>query len=635
MSGERILVVDDSAQIRDLLANTVLGPEGYVVDLARDGVEGMAAALTNSPDLIITDLAMPEMNGLEMVEELRKAGYQFPVILMTAEGSEDIAVRALRAGVMDYFVKPFDPQALQEAVRRILRAARIGALRAGVPDQRRLQALNTLIAIGKSVTGLLDLEMILGRVVEAAVYLSGADEGSLMLIDPDTGELYVRAAKNLESGLRNMRLPVQDSIAGRVISTGEPMLIGGAGMQKIKTHYLVHSLLYVPLKVRDRVIGVLGVHNRIADRPLSPQDISIVTALADYAAIAIFNAQLYEQSETERTKLERILQQTQDGVLAVDYEGRIVLCNPTARSVLQGKELGEVTGRPLTEVTQNHTLLELMRYSPAGRMNVGEIQLEDNRILNVHVSEIKGLGHVAVMQDITHLKELDRIKSELVDMVSHQVRSPLTAILAYVELITRTGELNEQQKQFAEQVKHNVRLITETITDLLELGRIEAGMDRQREVLDLSAVAEYAVSALMNRAEMKDQHLILRTAEDTPSVLGNLARLRQMLVNLIDNAIKYTPKGGAIQVEVFGEAEQVVVRVTDTGIGIPLADQPHIFDKFYRGSSVSEEYEGTGLGLSIVKSIVDAHDGRIWVDSQPGKGTSFTVVLPAYTDVRT
>jgi signal transduction histidine kinase/CheY-like chemotaxis protein len=635
VSGERILVVDDSAQMRDLLANTVLGPEGYVVDLARDGVEGMAAALTHSPDLIITDLAMPEMNGLEMVEELRKAGHQFPVILMTAEGSEDIAVRALRAGVMDYFVKPFDPEALLEAVRRVLRAARIGALRAGVPDQRRLQALNTLIAIGKSVTGLLDLEMILGRVVEAAVYLSGADEGTLMLVDPSTGELYVRAAKNLESGLRNMRLPAQDSIAGRVISTGEPMLIGGAGMQKIKTHYLVHSLLYVPLKVQNRVIGVLGVHNRIADRPLLPQDIGIVTALADYAAIAIVNAQLYEQSETERTKLERILQQTQDAVLVVDYEGRIVLCNPAAHSVIQEGGTKEITGRWLSEVTQNHALLELMRYEPGSTTTAGEIQLEDNRVLSVHISEIKGLGHVAVMHDITHLKELDRIKSELVDMVSHQVRSPLTAILAYIELIARTGELNDQQKQFADQVKHNVRLITETITDLLELGRIEAGMDRQREVLDLSAVAEYAVGALMNRAEMKNQHLILRASEGIPPVLGNLARLRQMLVNLIDNAIKYTPEGGAIQVEVFEEAGQAVIRVTDTGIGIPLADQPHIFDKFYRGSDVAEEYEGTGLGLSIVKSIVDAHNGRIWVDSQPGKGTSFTIVLPAHIGTRT
>jgi two-component system NtrC family sensor kinase len=622
--------------MRDLLANTVLGPEGYVIDLARDGVEGMAAALTRSPDLIITDLAMPEMNGLEMVEELRKAGHQFPVILMTAEGSEDIAVRALRAGVMDYFVKPFDPQALQEAVRRVLRATRIGALRAGVPDQRRLQALNTLVAIGKSVTGLLDLEMILVRVVEAAVYLSGADEGTLMLVDPSTGELYVRAAKNLEGGLRNMRLPVQDSIAGRVISTGEPMLIGGAGMQKIKTHYLVHSLLYVPLKVRDRVIGVLGVHNRLADRPLSPQDIGIVTALADYAAIAIFNAQLYEQSEAERTKLERILQQIQDAVLVVDYDGQIVLCNPAARSVIQeegGTE--EITGHWLSEVTQNHALLELMRCEPGSTTAASEIQLEDNRVLSVHVSEIKGLGHVAAMHDITHLKELDRIKSELVDMVSHQVRSPLTAILAYVELIARTGEMNDQQRQFAEQVKHNVRLITETITDLLELGRIEADMDRQREALNLLAVAEYAVDALMNRAEMKNQHLILRTAEGIPPVLGNLARLRQMLVNLIDNAIKYTPEGGVIQVEVFEEGGQAVIRVTDTGIGIPLADQPHIFDKFYRGSGVTEAYEGTGLGLSIVKSIVDAHNGRIWVDSQPGKGTSFTVVLPAHTNTHT
>src|SRR5690606_25531453 len=142
--------------MRDFMANVVLQGEGYRVDTARNGTEGLAAALASPPDLIITDLSMPDMSGLEMLQALREQGSRVPAILMTAEGSEDLAVQALRLGVMDYFIKPFDPEAMVEAVSRVLQASRIGSVRTGVPDQRRLQALNTLIAVGKSITSLLE-----------------------------------------------------------------------------------------------------------------------------------------------------------------------------------------------------------------------------------------------------------------------------------------------------------------------------------------------------------------------------------------------------------------------------------------------------------------------------------------------
>ncbi len=617
--------------MRDFIADTLLRPEGYAVDVARDGAEGVEAALANPPDLIITDLAMPGVSGLEMVSRLRDHNQRMPVILITAEGSEDLAVQALRLGVMDYFVKPFDGDEMLGAVERTLQATRIGRVRAGVPDQRRLQALNTLIAIGKSINSLLDLEMVLSRVVEAAVYLSRTEEGILMLVDPDSGELYVRAAKNLEDGLQSMRLPVRDSLAGHVISTGKPMLVAGEGMQQIKTRYLVRSLLYVPLKIKDDVIGVLGVHNRFTDRDISREDVGIITALADYAAIGIANARLFETSESERARLNRIFQQVEDAILAVDDDDLVVLCNPAARQFLdQRTEDNDSIGRPLEEVTSNRSLLELMEGARQDEMMQGEVQLYDDRTFNAHVIKVDGIGSVVVMQDITHLKERDRVKSELLEMVSHQVRSPLTAILSYIELLIRTGNLSPQQMEFAGQVKHNVKLITETIGDLLDLGKIEAGLDRQREPVSLGHAVYYTVDALQNRIDAKNQQLEVIVGDDLPAVLGNPVRLRQVFMNLVDNAIKYTPEGGQIEVSVHEEGGHAVVRVSDDGIGIPLDDQPHIFDKFYRASGVSSEYEGTGLGLSIVKSIVEMHGGRIWVESRPDEGTAFIVMLPAF-----
>lgn len=631
MTGDRILIVDDSAQMRDFVADVILRPEGYVVDTARDGAEGLASALANSPHLIITDQAMPELTGLEMVQELRQANQQIPVILITAEGSEDVAVDALRLGIMDYFVKPFDPQDLLEAVNRILRATRIGSLRAGVPDQRRLQALNALIAIGKSITALHDLEMILSRVVEAAVYLSRAEEGVLMLVDTETGELYVRAAQNLQDGLQSMRLPVQDSLAGQVIRTGQPLIVGSEGMQEIKTQYLVRSLLYTPLKLKDQVIGVLGVHNRVSDRAISQQDVAIIAALADYAAIVIANTQLYTASETDRARLARIFDQVDDGILALDTEERVVLCNPVAQRFLEKLKGGEdPVGRLLREVTANRSLFEVIEWAERGTMMQGEVQLVDGRTFNAHVSQVEDIGRVIVMQDITYLKERDEVKSELVEMVSHQVRSPLTAILAYVELMMRTGNLDEQQSEFARQVRHNVRLITRTIDDLLDLGKIEAGLDREREWLGVDQIVLYAADALRSRADEKGLRLTTRLPSDPPQMKGNLVRLRQALINLIDNAIKYTPEGGEVGVKAVKEEGQIVLEVSDSGIGISVEAQPHIFEKFYRAGDVAETYDGTGLGLSIVRSIVEAHDGRIWVESRPGEGTTFTVVLPLH-----
>ncbi len=629
MSGERILVVEDSAQMRDFLVEVLLPAEGYMVEAAHDGAEGLAAALANPPDLIITDLAMPNMDGLQMVEALRREGLRVPVILMTAEGSEALAVQALRLGVMDYFVKPFEPEELVAAVDRVLRASRIGAIRTGVPDQRRLRALNALIAVGKSVTSLLDLEMILSRVVEAAVYLTGAEEGSLMLVDAATGELYVRAAKNLQDGLRNMRLPVKDSLAGYVVRTGKPLLVGDKGPQKIKTQYLVQSLLYVPLKIGGQVIGVLGVFNRISKGVISQEDVGIIAALADYAAIAIANAQLYSQSEAERARLGRITRQTSDPLLVVDREGRVVLSNPAIEVFFDRAAGSNPTGRPLTELTSNPSLLNLLEYVLQGGLRRGEVQHNDGRIFNASVSEIEGIGYAITLQDVTHLKELDRVKTELLEMVSHQVRSPLTAILSYIELLQRTGNLSAQQLDFASQIRDSVRQIARTLDDLLNLSKIEAGLDRTQKPTSLAEAAQAAFAALHPQAELKHQHITLDIADPLPLVVGNPVQLQQMFVNLMENSIKYTPEGGTIHLRIFPQEGEVVACISDTGIGIPPEEQARVFEKFYRASTVSEGYEGTGLGLSIVKSIVDAHRGRIWLESRPGEGTTFTVVLPA------
>jgi two-component system phosphate regulon sensor histidine kinase PhoR len=232
------------------------------------------------------------------------------------------------------------------------------------------------------------------------------------------------------------------------------------------------------------------------------------------------------------------------------------------------------------------------------------------------------------MQDITHLKELDRIKSDFVNTVSHDLRSPLTAIQGYIELIERVGSLNTQQLEFTRRIQISVQNITNLVNDLLDLGRIEAGFDAGKEVVHLVAIINYVVENLRARIVEKNLNLVLDLPAELPAMFGNPIRLRQMVSNLVSNAIKYTSHRGEIKVSAHLEGPQIILQVKDNGVGIPTIDQPFIFDKFYRASNVPVQVGGSGLGLAIVKTIVEDHQGRIWVDSSPGVGSTFTVVLP-------
>ena len=640
MANERVLVVDDSPENRSFIANYVLEPNGYQPLTASDGERGLELALQESPDLILLDLQMPKMDGVQVLEALHDKGSDIPVILMTFHGSEELAVQVFRMGVKDYVIKPFEVDELLAVMERALTEVRLRRERDALTQQlirvnrqleRGVEELNTLYKIGKSVTALLDLGQLLNRLVEAAVYISSAEEGFLLLVDDETNELYVRAAQGIEEKTsRNLRLKVQDSLAGQVVRTGKPVTVGGKVL-KIQTAYLVKALINVPITVQDRVVGVLGVDNKVSDKPFGPHELEMLSALADYAAIAIENARLFGVVEEERRKLEAVLANTEDAVILLEEgdAGRVMLANRATRQAFN--IAGDVMGRPLAETIHSESLLDLFHRARVGAQSThAEIPLPDGRTLNAHVTPIRGVGQVAVMQDITHLKELDRMKSEFVSTVSHDLRSPLTSVKGFADLLPVAGPLNEQQQDFLGKIQRGVGTITELISDLLDLGRIEAGVNLEMERCDLGLIVEKAMTSLDSQANLKKQSLHWHIAPGLPPVLGNPLRLGQAVSNLVGNATKYTPEGGQISVSVTKKDGQIVLTVEDNGFGIPSADLPYVFDKFYRvHAKETEDIVGSGLGLSIVKSIVEKHQGRIWVRSQAGMGSTFTFVLPA------
>lgn len=318
---KKVLIIDDNRENIVFLANNILRPKGYEISTAMDGEKGLHKALEEKPDLIIMDLRMPKMNGLEVMTALRERQCRIPVILTTFHGSESVVIEAFRLGIKDYVIKPYTIEEMEGAIRRSLVNGRpeqrsAEGLREGIREinqqlERQVRELSTLHDIGKAVTSLLNLEKVLNRVVEAAVFLTGAEEGFLLLVDRETEELYMRAAQGLsQREARSFRVKVEDSLSGQVITTGRPFMVSSVENQKkfkIKTGYLVKSLLHVPLKLRNEVVGVLSVHNRVSSQAFTNNDLRTLTTLAGYAAVAIENAQLYQSMEEKAQQLSQIL----------------------------------------------------------------------------------------------------------------------------------------------------------------------------------------------------------------------------------------------------------------------------------------------------------------------------------------
>ena len=637
MPKKRILVIASDKDLGNLLVRGILKPAGYQVTLANGAHDADMFLVQALPHLVIVSQQLIDGDGLELAGLIKRKHPHLPIIgILTNDERENILL-AMENNVSQCLWPPMTKEDVLHAVdialahgQRLAEWAQLLTKRDTDSLRKRLDILELLGKVGRSVTATLDLNHVLSSVVDAAVNLTEAEEGSLLLIDEQTGELYMRAGKNFKDEfVRTFRLPINDTLAGQVIRTGEPAQIAADTPQKIKTAYLVKRLIYVPLRVHGRVIGVLGVDNRQRPSNFTELHVTLLNALADYAAIAIENARLFEASEIERKKLESILTNVEDGVIVVGTDRRVLLVNHTARDAF-GIGDRKVEGETIEDVFRGSQILELLQNHMGEKNYRDEISLDDGRYFNAVLSTIKDVGTVVAMQEITHLKELDRIKTDFVNTVSHDLRSPLTAILGYVELIERAGEVNQQQREFIRRVRASVRNIADLINDLLDLGRIESGLDTRKDLVDITEIIQEVVDNYRNQVNSKGQHLELTLEPNVPMLFGDRTRLKQMVDNILGNAVKYTPEGGEIQVSTETERDQLILRISDTGNGIPPADQPYIFDKFYRASNIDGNIPGTGLGLAIVKSIVESHQGRIWVDSTLGKGTVFTVVLPIF-----
>lgn len=340
----------------------------------------------------------------------------------------------------------------------------------------------------------------------------------------------------------------------------------------------------------------------------------------------------------EKARLEAILRNMAEGVLLIDARRRIVLLNPAAEAMF-GIRAEDAIGRDHLEVTHNFDLDELVQRVLATsqpmrleikRARPEELVLEGQMALaGEGVKEPRGV--LLVLRDITRARRLEQMRTDFVSNVTHELRTPLTAIRGFAETLLE-GALDDPETahHFVGIIKRESDHLGRLIEDLLDLSRIESGRWKmKKEPVQLARLAAETIGRLAPKARELGVDLRISVPADLPELPGDPGRLAQVLLNLVDNALKYTPAGGTVTVSAADAGSEVSVSVADTGAGIPKADLPRIFERFYRVDKArTRTTGGTGLGLSIVKHIVDAHGGTIGVVSDAGQGAVFTFTLP-------
>lgn len=308
-SRECVLVVDDARSIRDFITDYILAPQGFDILIATDGLEGLRLAFDKQPDLMIVDVQMPNMDGLEMLRRLQLRRITIPAILITAHSSEKVAIEALRMGVRDYVLKPFDVKEMEEAIDRALRESRLagahGELQQQLEEQERslhrlAQQVNALYSLSRLIATTTDFDALLQRVVEAAAFLSRADQSALFLLDKVRGELVMRAAHN--TSLTAAPVSLKSSAAGHVLRTLQTTVLDGNAARKVMPDGpTLGHLAYVPLVANTRRIGVLSVATYAQDQTFSQRDQRLLTILGGLAAQAILNRQLEKKVQPSET----------------------------------------------------------------------------------------------------------------------------------------------------------------------------------------------------------------------------------------------------------------------------------------------------------------------------------------------
>ncbi len=520
--------------------------------------------------------------------------------------------------------------------------------------ERRVQELDSLQAVGQALSASLNIETVLDAIYEQVRRLMPAPNFYVALYNRDTDEVTFPLAVEENVRVRWRSRRAGDGLTEHLLRTGTPLLMRQDVASQVRALGIAHigreaqCWLGVPIRGGDESLGVIAVQsfNQADTYDLSHQQ--LLSTIASQAAIAIQNARLYGRTDETLTRrvqeLDSILRTTQEGVLLLDLEWRGLAVN-RALSELTGIVQTEALGKPLTgELLQLlGTTADDLRADCAALAAGASDWLQgiftlsqEKRVLARTLTPVRSReggidGWLLIFRDITEEQQLAEFREELTNMLVHDLRSPLTVIMGALALMEDADSKNFPQLRAM--VQHNSERILRMVNELLDISKLENGqLTLNRAPMDVATMLSEVSARFAPLAIEAAITLETDIAPDLPPLPADGEILQRMLGNLVDNAIKFTPDGGRITLwarrDNAGNPHAFLLGVTDNGPGVPLEAQERIFEKFTQVSHTRGRRRGTGLGLAFCKLAAEAHGGRIWVESTPGQGATFTIALP-------
>ncbi|MEA3339060.1 MAG: ATP-binding protein [Chloroflexota bacterium] len=495
------------------------------------------------------------------------------------------------------------------------------------------------------LTATLDLDSVLRSLMTQVRDYFQVDAASVALLDEKTGDLVFRVAVGEASeDVVGMRLASNQGVAGWVMQAGEPVLVPDAhtdtrfysGVDD-STGFRVSTMLVIPIKVESRVIGVVEAINP-ASGAFDEDAQRLLLSVADLAAVAIHNANLYERARQAERRYESLFDGSSDPIFVLDLEGTILNLNRRASEVFN-RPRGQMVGDHLCSLFEAppgmcQAAMQRAREGQRPDMEVKIPSGEGISVLEAHLSRIDYGGREAIQwlgHDISERAALERMREDLTHMIVHDLRNPLGSIMSSLQLI-RTAfterDLTLPVLKLLNIAMRSGAKLYQLIDSLLDLGQLESGETELKKIwLDPDSLAREAVEQIRPLVLSKGQTLEVQIGPDLPQVLADGDMILRVLTNLLDNAVKFTGDEGCILFIAEQKGEEIVCTVSDTGPGISPEHHRRIFDRFARLEN-AESFKGTGLGLAYCKLAVEAHGGRIWVESEVGEGSRFKFTLP-------
>jgi signal transduction histidine kinase/DNA-binding response OmpR family regulator len=687
----KILVVDDERGMCDSL-QTLLSKSGYAVTTVEKGEEALQKIKKDSFDLVITDIKMPRVDGMDILKAARHKDEDALVILMTGYASLESAITAINQGAYDYLMKPIEFSDLKLTIQRALEKRKADRDRTNLLMElqntnqelkKKVAELDALYKAGMSLSTTESLKALLGKIVSEATQVIEAKSGSIMLIQKPENTLTIEAAIGLSSDIvKRTRLELGSSIAGYVAQCGTPLMVEDIEKDArfshfSKKHYTTRSLLCVPLKVKDKILGVINLSDKKTGNPFTSDDLRLLTTFASQAAMAIDDTEQFNQKIKKIKELEALYEiasslsslehfeevctfifQKLKTIMPVEFalwfewsektnqlilnlslgcgNGRRSLILPVVKDeVINFEKVNAKIKEKLREVPELESHLDSLVSFPIiaersihGVLSVGnhqQVSLSDEqiRLISIIISQSASIYEKQKsMLNVTRLVTMGNLVSE----ITHDLKKPLTNIKGTLQLLREKWSDAQDKDKYFNLIEEEIFHLDGLLKEILSFSN---PYKFEMEKRDVASILERALK-LVEQDLVSRKITLKKEYKEGNFVLADKNQMMEIFLNIILNSIQAMPDGGKLKVSavrcenVKKEKEFVQVCITDEGCGIPPENLTKIFDRYF-----TTKKEGTGLGLTVVERIVKAHGGFVSVESELNKGTSFFVNLPA------